>query len=131
MASLLFNQAFIIYRLNTDDKEKPDGIIPYYTNEATYVAVCISICRGLLRHSTVKDAFNKLVEGYDPELPQNAHTEKFIDKILERFPIVFVDFSIDNPDLNGFHLRRPWVDEGNGFETRKQALVLNGRVSRE
>lgn len=129
MAPPLFNEAFIIIRV--DNKGQPVNIIPYDENAATYVAVSISICRGMLKTSRVKDAFKKFAEAYDPKLPKDGIVETFINKILERFPLVFVDNSMENPDLIACHFRRAWRDEGYGFDPRKQGILINGPVSRK
>ena len=134
MAYQLFSQAFIIIR--QDEYGRPVEIIPYNTNEAINVAVSISICRGMLRDPMVKTAFKKLAENFDPEsseawynkLPKSEVVRMFIYEILERFPLVFVDYSLKNPDFRACHYRRAW-DRGYGFDTHEQAIVINGPVS--
>ena len=136
MTSRLFTEAFIIFRL--DEDAEPVEIIPYFTNAATYVAASISICRGMLRNPTVKAAFASFAKDFDStpsgawyqESPMIDVAEKFINKVLERFPIVFVDDSMKNPDQQGCHHRRTWGGDGEPFETRKQGIVINGPVSR-
>ena len=86
----------------------------------------------------VKGAFTNLAEDIDPalsnswhkDMPKNDVAEMFIEKILERFPLVFLDDSLKNPSQRAVHCRRAWNDEGLGFETRKQAILINGPVSR-
>lgn len=129
MASPLFTEAFIIFRLN--ENGQPVKIIPFYTNVATYVAVSIRMCQGMLRTSRVKDSFKNFTEGFDPELPKNHFVEVFINKIIERFPLVFIDDSLTNPDFLACHYRRAWDEDVCDFETRKQAIVINGPVSRK
>lgn len=128
MTSRLFTEAFIIFRL--DENGEPVEIIPYYTNAATYVAASITICRAMLRNSTVKRAFMSLAKDLDPNLPEKDVAERFIDSILERFPLVFVDSSLKHPDVLACHHRRAWGDDGDIFETRKQGILINGPVSR-
>ena len=134
MAYRSFSEAFIIFHI--DENGRPVQIMPYSINTATYVAVSISICRGMLRDPMVKTAFKKLADNFDPEsseawykdLPKNEVVELFINKILERFPLVLVDYSLKNPDFRAYHYRRAW-DHGYGFETHDQAIAVNGPVS--
>ena len=88
----------------------------------------------------VKDALKKLAEDFyqnsDPESsaaldqssPEND-VEAFIEKILESFPLIFVDNSITNPNKMGSQHRRPWVDDSDGRDIRSQGIKLNGQVS--
>ena len=137
MTSAPFSKAFTIF--NTDENGEPVEIMSYDTNAATYIAVSISICRGMLRHPTVKDTFKGFAKDIDPKqsgawyqnLPKENAAELFIEKVLERFPLVFVDKSRVNPNLMASHWRRGWGDDGHGFDTHDQAIVINGLVSRK
>lgn len=131
MSSPSSTEAYIIIR--QDENGQPVEIIPYNEDTATYVATTIHVCEGMLKTSTVKDAFKKLAEGFDPkpsgDLPKDDVVEIFIEKILKRFPLVFVDDSRTNPNQIASHHRRAWADDHNGFDTRNQAIKLNGPVS--
>ena len=135
MAPSLFSKAFIIVKL--DENGEPVEIMPYDKNEATYVAVSISICRGMLKKQIVKNCFKSLAKDLDPtsfltRADATLSAEVFIEKILEEFPLVFVDYSRKNPNEAGYHLRRPWGDtESAWFESHDHAIGINGPVSRK
>ena len=128
MASSLFSEAFIIFNLN--QYGQPAQIVPYWEDTATYVSVSISICRGMLRTPAVKDVFQNFMEMYHSQMSKDL-VEFFISKILERFPLVFIDHSLTNPDYLAWHFRRVWNEDLKNFDTRKQALVINGLVSQK
>lgn len=53
-------------------------------------------------------------------------TDEFINAILLQFPLVFIDDSLRNPGFVGAGHRRAWDEH---FDTRNQAILLNGPVS--
>ena len=48
-----------------------------------------------------------------------------VPKIFERFPVVFVDHSLKNPDLIACHYICARREVGFGVETYKQVILLN------
>ena len=137
MAAPLFNEAFIIF--HRDENGKPVRIFPCDTNVATYVSTSIMICRGMLKASTVQDAFQILADQLGPKpsgswyqnLSEKDIAGLFIEKILDSFPLIFVDYSMKNPDAVGCSYRRGLGLDGSNFEGRKMCIVLNGQVSRK
>lgn len=132
MASPSFNEDYLIIRVNQHDQ--PASTIPHYENAATYISVSISICRGMLRTTKAKEAFKEFAETFHSDLPETTaeeYTQMFINKILDRFPPIFVDYSMLNPDLIACHFRRKWVGYLEAFDTRKQGIAINGPVSRK
>lgn len=123
--------------IRQDETGRPHEIISYNTNEGTYVASSISICREMLKDPRVKTAFKELAVKFKPtseawykDMPEDKVVEIFIDKIMKHFPIVFVDHSLTNPDYRAVHWRRTGTKYGTDFDTRKQSIVINGVVSR-
>ena len=135
MATPLFNEAFIIF--DRDPNGKPTEIFSCDTRVATYVSTSIMICREMLKDSTVRDAFQTLAYEVDPKwtgswyqnLTPKDVAELFIKKILDSFPLVFVDQSMTNPNTLAVTWRREWGVDGSSFESRTQGIVLNGSVS--
>ena len=86
----------------------------------------------------VRDAFETIAVKYRIRRPNSWFlqgpspmsmgqvTDTFIRKILASFPIVFVDYTLKNPDSKGFHTRRAWDED---FEPGKLAISINGKVS--
>ncbi|KAF6235157.1 hypothetical protein HO173_006786 [Letharia columbiana] len=90
----------------------------------------------MLTHRPVWKAFETLAVRYSQvrthswpkqgpsPLTVDQVTYIFLAKILTTFPIVFVDYGLENPDAKGFHTRRPW--DGN-FEPGHQQISINGK----
>ena len=123
--------------IRQDETGRPHQIIRYDTNEGTYVASSIAICREMLKNPRVKTAFKELAVNLDPtskawnkDLPKDEVVKIFIDKIMERFPIVFVDHSLTNVGYRAVHWRRATGVYGTSFDPRQQSIVINGVVSR-
>ena len=105
---------------------------------AMHVVMAVSLCQDMLAQQKVRDHFETVAIKYSSGRPNswysqgsNAMTTKqvtdtFIGKIRNRFPLVFVDYALKNPDTRGFHTRRPWNGD---FEPRHQAISINGKVS--
>ncbi len=99
------------------------------------------MCQAMLKMPAVKDAFeqfakvylqqikSKLKEGSLEENFNEEIAEEFLDAVSERFPLVFVDHSLENPDDMGYHARRRMDPNQEEFDTHNQAIVLNGVVS--
>ena len=117
---------------------------PYEASEpiVAHVAKAMNTCRRLLLEPVVHHAFHEIVWRYFVQTGQcwcferNASTNwnstskeqvtyNFISHIELAFPLVFVDYTLNNPDSKGFHTRRPW--DGH-FEPRHQSISINGKV---
>lgn len=137
MAPPPFTKAFIMFQV--DEKGKLSHIVPYYQNKATYVGTSISMCLAMLRDSRVKTAFEKIAKDFyqkssgssRPNLSEYEVTNNFIDATHKRFPLIFIDDAMENPDLRGCTFRRVWSDKDGGFDTHNHAIVINGPVSQE
>ena len=81
--------------------------------------VALRICTG------GSDFWFSQLPGPDNMTYQQA-THSFIEKIRAEFPLVFVDYSLQNPDSKGFHTRRKWLGQ---FVPRHQAISINGKVN--
>lgn len=122
--------------LPRDASGKPGS--PYPAGQVPHVVSAINICRAMLTHRPVWKAFETLAVRYSQvrthswpkqgpsPLTVDQVTYIFLAKILTTFPIVFVDYGLENPDAKGFHTRRPW--DGN-FEPGHQQISINGKVS--
>ena len=102
-----------------------------------HVTNAINICRVMLIQPKVLVAFDKIADRYFYQNgerrwfggPHGKTTDKitytFVSKIIQAFPLVFVDYTLNNPDSKGFHTRRPF---GGDFEPRHQSISINGKV---
>lgn len=109
------------------------------------VAICvvksINICRSMLRNSTVQNAFTEMAKSYSQtdktawflqeESPEHEEdmsrvADGFLQKILNGFPIVFVDHGWENRRMMGANFRGPWDGK---FESSSTYISLNGAVS--
>lgn len=109
-------------------------------NMATHVVASINICRGMLRQPRVKEAFVELArqycqvahggwmdsQGSSSTTHVQGYANTFIEKILNTFPLVFVEYSLTNPDNMGYQPRRSWRPP---FEPRNPSILINGKVS--
>ena len=108
---------------------------------ATCVINSINICRAMLRTPEVRNALTEIAASYSQTYPtawflreanpeqkgdMNRITDDFLQKILEKFPIVWVDHSWLCPRLYAASVKRPW--DGN-FNSSSLCIMLNGMVS--
>ena len=135
MSSPAFTEAFIIIHQNKDSE--PFKILPYSTKEANYLGACISLCQAMLKEAHVKQGFNNLVVSVlprvDPRLSvhwtgNTNPVEVFITKVLEKFPVVFVNDAMENPDDFAYHERDLGMEIGDKFDTHGQGITVNGGV---
>ena len=111
---------------------------PYEASEpiVAHVTKAIDMCRSMLFQPDFLYAFREIVWRYVRQnekcwcFERNDPTEEevtrtFILKIVHAFPLVFVDYTLNNPDSKGFHIRRPWDGD---FEPRHQSISINGKV---
>lgn len=116
-----------------------------YTQDNDDTATCvinsINICRAMLRNPEVRSAFTKIAASYSQTYPtawflqdasperkggMNRVTDDFLQKILEKFPIVFVDHSFVCPRLYAACAKRRWDGV---FKSSSQCIMVNGYVS--
>ena len=136
MATPAFNEAFIIGEV--DVHGQPTKIWPYYTNLATYMSMPINLALKLSEKPIFKAALSILaneilpqsVDSWRKKLSDEEVATIFIGKIQNRYPVSFVERSLDNPDLLAAHWRRICHGNGYNFEPHAHCIVLNGRVSR-
>ena len=105
---------------------------------------CISICRKMLEHSEGQRAFVTLAERFDkahrgspawyktflmdtPDM--ESITQGFFQKVFTRFPTVFVDYTVREPDNLAITPRHPWIGSDTAFELSRLCIMLNGQVS--
>lgn len=110
----------------------------YPLGDPPHVISGINICRYMLTHPKVREAFETVALRFSNARPNSWYlqgpspmtieqvTNIFLRKIFATFPVVFVDYGLQNPDQKGFHTRRPWDGE---FEPSHQAISINGQVS--
>ena len=133
MSSPSFTEAFVIIR--QDKHSTPVEVYPYHTKEANYVGASISMCQGLLKQDHVKQSFSRLAREVlpclKPELADhwlnNDPADLFITKVLEKFPLVFVNEAIENPDDLAAHIRTHKGDDYE-FDTHNHGIIINGEV---
>ena len=115
----------------------------YAHNEdtATCVINSINVCRAMLRDPEVRNAFTKIAASYSQSYPTawflqeaspehkgdiNRGTDDFLQKILENFPIVWVDHSLLCQRLYAASVKRPWHGK---FNSSSLCIMVNGYVS--
>lgn len=128
----------ICYR---DDTGRSLFLYPPDDNVATCVIRCINLCREMLENQTVRDAFTNLAENFSKTHPNAWYfrelipedkgnlkfvTTVFLQEVIHRFPVVFVDDTLRSANTMAGHFRRPW---SGGFRTSDQAILFNARVS--
>ncbi len=126
---------FIIWLRNEDGKPERT----YEDNEPTKLLVvyCINVVRYMLLDVEVEVAFKNTAREYSKVHPNSWYMEDpepeyhmykiariFYESILDKFPNVFVDYTMKNPDNLGSHSRREWVE----FNPRNQSIQINGMV---
>ena len=102
-----------------------------------HVTNAINICRVMLIQPKVLDAFKTIairyswahkdcwyLEGSNGKVTDKV-TYTFISSIIRTFPLVFIDYTLNNPDSNAYHIGRPWDGL---FEPRHQSISMNGKV---
>ena len=97
----------------------------------------------MLENQKVRNAFTEIAKSYSQTYPtawflqeaspehegvMNRVTDDFLQKILDKFPLVFVDDGWENPRRMAAHMRHPWDGE---FKSSNQYILLNGTVSGE
>lgn len=123
--------AFIIW--HRDSNGRPDETYQPTSGLAGPIVDSINICRWMLAHGKVVEAFNKLGRDYGKGRPNTWYKNKnqaaniFIKQILETFPLVFVDDTVREPKCGAIHKRRKW--DAPHFEPLNQSILLNGPAS--
>lgn len=127
------SNAAVIVIFHREKSGKSDRIFPYEEEEATCILVALNICRELLNHEKGQQALMKMTELFTRRHPKGWYAKwkpdevvkKFVDLILDTFPLVFSDDGFPNPNVSGCHHRRIW----DRFFSRHQGICLNGSVS--
>ncbi|CAD6576939.1 MAG: hypothetical protein ASARMPREDX12_008058 [Alectoria sarmentosa] len=103
---------------------------------------CISICRKMLEHSEGQRAFVTLAERFDKAhrgspawyktflmdtADMESITQGFFQKVFTRFPTVFVDYTVREPDNLAITPRHPWIGSDTAFELSRLGIMLNGQ----
>ena len=57
------------------------------------------------------------------------HHQGLLRKIFTRFPTVFVDYTVQQPDNRAITPRYPWIGSDLSFEPGRLCIMLNGHVS--
>lgn len=124
------------------------GIVDFqYPAEAPIHSVverCISICRKMLENSEGQRAFVTLAErvekarrgspawyktGLTDTADMESITQGFFQKVFTRFPTVFVDYTVREPDYLAITPRYPRIGSDTAFEPSRLCIMLNGQVS--
>ena len=118
-----------------DESGKPDFQYKPKHGMTTCVVKSIKICQAILKHSKPSGGLANLAKIYfnyrghstDPRR-MKEYADTFLEMVQTRFPIVFVDDSLKNPDNWGVHWRNPFTGD---FKTSDQSICLNGTVSQK
>ena len=136
MDSPLFSTAYIIFDI--DKNGLPAGIVPYYTNRGTYISAAISLALGWTKTPAGRKPFLDLAAAFLPrsvdswrkDLTDEHTADIFFVKIYACFPYVMDNKLWVNEDYFASHFRRISGRDGRNFDTRNQAIEINGVVSR-
>ena len=132
MASATTIASFIIFRRGKIGE--PDRILSYEEEEAIHILVAIKVSRKLLVTKESRKALTGIAENLEEKHPGcwyrkwkiHEVVERFITLILDTFPVVVSDHSLQqNRGLVGAHHRRKYDQ----FFTRFQSITVNGSVS--
>ncbi len=105
-----------------------------------YLATAIDIAQAMLAHETSKQALVTLALRYDDSVLQSFHfhrsqqrarqwIEWYIGQVINMFPLVLVDYTLEHPDCLGYHQRRQWNGTLEQFPFRTMGVHLNAYVS--
>lgn len=134
MSTPLFNSRFTI--LLVDENDKLVGIIPSYTNLATYLGASISLGVAASRTLACHEWYVGYANMVCPQAPGNwrenlSDTEVagLFDYKMRDFPPVFPIRTVPNPDLMGWFPRLEAGGHGDDFVPRRHCICVNGLVS--
>ena len=127
---------FVIW-LRDEDGTRVEAFEDYDPTKILVVK-CIQVVRHMLLNTEVAVAFAKIATEYSKAHPNSWYmedskpgvqhmvriTRDFIESIIDKFPNVFVDYSMKTPNFLGCHCRREWVD----WNPRNQSIQINGMV---
>ena len=123
----------IVHRLKDG---KPDFIYPYNGNIATHVTGCVNLARSILATKRAVDSFIEFGNNFEREsvskpwykpikMPDVA--KKFLKIVTTKWPPIFLEEWMENPDHTGATFRTSWALE---FDTREHPISLNAAVGR-
>lgn len=124
----------VFYIFHRDEEGKPDRLISYEEEGASYLLAATNICREVLDHETGRKALGTIATAFMKLHPHDGWTkrstsaqvvDRFIQLIFDTFPWLFIDDGFPNQNISACHYRRKY----DPFFTRHQAICLNGSVS--
>ena len=114
---------------------KPDSILPYNGDTAAQLIACVNLARAILATEKGKqslislgnklDKKPRLDKWYNVELKDVV--EAFLDIVMTRWPPLFMEETMENPDHQGATFRAEW---GKAFKPRDHPISLNAGVGR-
>ena len=136
MDSPLFSAAYIILGIN--ENGLPDSIIPHYNNKGTYISAAITLALAWTKTPVGRQPYIVLAADFLPQsidswrkdLTDEQVADMFFTKLYAYFCYVLVTKQWKNENYYSCHYRRISGPDGRNFDTRNQAIVINGVVSR-
>ena len=121
--------------IHREKNGKPDSILPYNGDIAAQLIACVNLARAILVTEEGKKSLislgNKLDNKPRPDKWYNVElkdvVKRFLDKVMTRWPPLFMEETMENPDHTGATFRAEW---GKDFNTRDHPISLNAGVGR-
>lgn len=115
---------------------KPDSILPFNGHQAAHLTACVNLARAMLATEKGEQSFitlgDKLHRKSKPHQWLGGREMKvivkaFLDEVKIKWPPLFIEETMENPDLLGATFRTVWPEK---FDTRQFPISLNAGVGR-
>lgn len=130
---------FVVFTRRSSDPSLGWEDNPPNTPVYTYVASAINIALSILESPHGRHYLTQLALIIDHEMDENSHfqgnkdiakhwVDVFLAKVRAQFPVVIVDFTMNNPNELGCHPRGGWMGHLKDFDPRSHMICINGQV---
>ncbi|RMZ37048.1 hypothetical protein CA14_006292 [Aspergillus flavus] len=129
---------FVVFTRRSSDPSLGWEDNPPNTPVYTYVASAINIALSILESPHGRHYLTQLALIIDHEMDENSHfqgnkdiakhwVDVFLAKVRAQFPVVIVDFTMNNPNELGCHPRGGWMGHLKDFDPRSHMICINGQ----
>ncbi|BAE61358.1 unnamed protein product [Aspergillus oryzae RIB40] len=133
---------FVVFTRRSSDPSLGWEDNPPNTPVYTYVASAINIALSILESPHGRHYLTQLALIIDHEMDENSHfqgnkdiakhwVDVFLAKVRAQFPVVIVDFTMNNPNELGCHPRGGWMGHLKDFDPRSHMICINGQTDRD
>ncbi|GMG11759.1 unnamed protein product [Aspergillus oryzae] len=124
---------FVVFTRRSSDPSLGWEDNPPNTPVYTYVASAINIALSILESPHGRHYLTQLALIIDHEMDENSHfqgnkdiakhwVDVFLAKVRAQFPVVIVDFTMNNPNELGCHPRGGWMGHLKDFDPRSHMI---------